>query len=93
MYQLPQDKPIVPRASVVGLMKDPAIVKVCQMYGCSPHQARVILKIKTPRSFSEIAWELGLSLKTVKFHMTRIYRLLGVKGRPQAILKLAKDGL
>jgi DNA-binding NarL/FixJ family response regulator len=42
---------------------------------------------------TEIAERLHISQGTVQFHLTNIYGKLGVKGRAQAVVKAARDGL
>lgn len=44
-------------------------------------ELRVVLLVPTGKTNKEIATELKLSDKTVKFHMTRIFKKLDVKNR------------
>jgi len=39
-------------------------------------------------SNQDIATTMGLSIKTVKFHLTNVYKKLGLKGRSQLIIYL-----
>src|SRR5512134_3178772 len=52
--------------------------------------ARVLLQGKSNK---QIALELGISNRTVEFHLRNIYTKLGVTSRTEAILKLAEQGL
>jgi DNA-binding NarL/FixJ family response regulator len=53
--------------------------------GLSGSQVRVLEALARGLSNKEIAEELWLSEQTVKFHLSNIYRLLGVKSRGEAI--------
>ncbi|SDL96321.1 regulatory protein, luxR family [Lentzea albidocapillata subsp. violacea] len=48
----------------------------------SGQERRTALLARAGRSNREIAAELGLTLRTVEFHLTRVYRKMGVAGRP-----------
>jgi DNA-binding CsgD family transcriptional regulator len=52
--------------------------------------ARVLLQGKSNK---QIALELGISNRTVEFHLGNIYTKLGVTSRTEAILKLAENDL
>ena len=41
----------------------------------------------------EIAWNLGITERTVKAHLTSIYNKLGVSSRAAAVAEAAKKGL
>lgn len=47
----------------------------------SGRQRRIALLARAGRSNREIAAELGLTLRTVEFHLTAVYRKMGVAGR------------
>jgi DNA-binding NarL/FixJ family response regulator len=53
--------------------------------GLSGSQIRVLEELVRGLSNKEIAQTLWLSEQTVKFHLSNIYRLLGVKSRAEAI--------
>lgn len=56
-----------------------------------PKQQRAVIRLLCQgKNNSEIAETLNISYKTVKSHITVIYRKLGVKTRSQAILKWLK---
>ena len=48
----------------------------------SRQERRIALLARAGRSNREIAAELGLTLRTVEFHLTAVYRKMGVAGRP-----------
>jgi DNA-binding NarL/FixJ family response regulator len=52
----------------------------------SPSQLRVLRGLKQGLRNKQIAFELGLSEKTVKAYMSTLYRKLGVSSRTQALL-------
>ena len=52
----------------------------------SPAQLRVLKGLKKGLRNKEIAFELGLTERTVKAYMSTLYRKLGVSSRTQAIL-------
>ena len=58
----------------------------------SPALWRVLLGLKRGLRNKEIAFELGLSEKTIKAYLSQMYRKLGVNSRAQALI-LVQDGL
>jgi DNA-binding CsgD family transcriptional regulator len=48
----------------------------------SVQQRRIALLARAGKSNREIAAELNLTLRTVEFHLTTVYRKMGVEGRP-----------
>jgi DNA-binding NarL/FixJ family response regulator len=59
----------------------------------SPAQLRVLKGLKKGLRNKEIAFELGLTEKTVKAYMSTLYRKLGVSTRTQALLLLQEVSL
>jgi len=58
----------------------------------SPRERQIVTLLSSGCSNQEIANRLGLRLQTVKNHLSRIYRKLGVPNRVQlAVLVLQKD--
>jgi DNA-binding CsgD family transcriptional regulator len=47
----------------------------------TPTEERVVARAAEGRSNAEIASELGLAVKTVEGHLTRVYRKLGIGSR------------
>lgn len=58
----------------------------------SPALLRVLMGVKRGLRNKEIAFELGLSEKTIKAYLGILYRKLGVSNRTQAVI-LLQDGL
>ena len=52
----------------------------------SPAQMRVLVALARGELNKQIAYNLGLTERTVKAHMTAIFRKLGVANRVQALL-------
>lgn len=52
--------------------------------GLSPRETEILKRVAAGRSNREIAKELWLSEHTVKYHLTNVYRKLGVSGRTDA---------
>lgn len=55
----------------------------------SPAEARVFDRLLRGLSNKQIALELFVTEKTVKFHVTSIYKILGVRSRAQFLVKYA----
>ena len=60
--------------------------------GLTARQEDVIALISEGYSNKEIATELNLTPGTIKMHLSRIYKVLGVKSRTEAIAKHMKFG-
>jgi DNA-binding CsgD family transcriptional regulator len=54
--------------------------------GLSPRELEVLRLLSDGMRSSEIADELGIAVPTVKCHLTRTYRKLGVRNRVGAVL-------
>ncbi len=50
----------------------------------SPRETQMLMRLADGRSNREIARELWLSEHTVKYHLTNVYRKIGVRGRTEA---------
>ena len=59
----------------------------------SEREKQVIGFLIQGRSNKQIALALGVSLRTVEFHLSNIYAKLGVTSRTEAALKLSKTNL
>jgi DNA-binding NarL/FixJ family response regulator len=59
----------------------------------SPRQAEIVSMIAGGLEDKEIAHELGVSVTTVRTHLQRLYRQIGVHNRSRATVKwLEQDG-
>ncbi|HEY9153122.1 MAG TPA: response regulator transcription factor [Anaerolineales bacterium] len=59
----------------------------------SERERKVIEALLQGKSNKQIAATLGLSLRTVEFHLSNIYKKLGVTSRIEAALKLSEEHL
>lgn len=59
----------------------------------SNREVEVLAEITTGKSNKEIANGLFVTEKTVKFHLTNIYKKIHVKSRAEAIVKVLHKGL
>jgi DNA-binding NarL/FixJ family response regulator len=58
----------------------------------SPRQREILAMVAQGNTNSEIASTLGLSLQTVKNHLTAIMRTVGARRRSQAVMTAARSG-
>lgn len=61
--------------------------------GFGKREAEVVRLLMQGKSNAQIAYELGISVRTVEYHLGKVYAKLGVASRTEAILKLSKAGL
>jgi DNA-binding NarL/FixJ family response regulator len=59
----------------------------------SPRESEVLVLLATGLGNKQIAWELGVSEHTVKFHTSSIYAKLGVTNRTEAVRRGIERGL
>jgi DNA-binding NarL/FixJ family response regulator len=59
----------------------------------SPTELAILTLVGQAESIRTIAQRRGISQKTVRNHLASIYRKIGVRNRPQAILWAARKGL
>jgi DNA-binding NarL/FixJ family response regulator len=59
----------------------------------TPRQSEILILLKTGYSYQEIADAIGVSLNTVKKHVSNIYEKLEVSNRQQAIYKANAIGI
>jgi DNA-binding NarL/FixJ family response regulator len=87
----PYDLPSALRLVVQGTVYSPVIGTEpeqdgeAQKAGLTPSEQRVLESLARGLSNKEIARELWLTQQTVKFHLTNIYRRLGVTNRTEAV--------
>jgi DNA-binding NarL/FixJ family response regulator len=65
----------------------------CETLGLSGRQAEVLKLIARGASNKVICRELGLAERTVKAHITAVFRALKVTSRTQAAIEASKLGL
>lgn len=64
---------------------------VCQsVYGLTPAEARVAMRLVDGRSAPGIAQDLGLSPLTVRTHIKRVFKKVGVRSQPQLMAALCR---
>jgi DNA-binding NarL/FixJ family response regulator len=61
--------------------------------GLSPRESEILRRLAAGRSNKQIARELWLSEHTVKYHLTHVYRKIGVRGRTEATRFAFEHGL
>lgn len=73
-----------------NLMKSKEIIYAPKL---SPAEARVKDLVIQGLSTEAVGVKLGLAKKTIKFHLTHIYKAEGVKSRAELIVKNFRQGL
>jgi DNA-binding NarL/FixJ family response regulator len=94
----PRDLPGAIRQAVEGTVyqvigADEAAIEETEAAGLSPKERAVLVFVARGLSNKEIAKELWVSEQTVKFHLTNIYRKLGVGNRTEAARAAFRFGL
>ena len=59
----------------------------------SERERKVIEALLQGKSNKQIAVVLGLSLRTVEFHLSNVYKKLGVASRTEAVIELSERHL
>ena len=88
---LPSEKPV--RPGRFGRIATSKKTDAKNHYNLTDAQERVLSMLALGKNNREIGEALGLTEGTVKVHVSRIYRSLGVNSRAQALLVLARDGI
>jgi DNA-binding NarL/FixJ family response regulator len=95
----PRDLPSALRLVAQGAVyrpvngSEPAREGEAEKAGLTPSEQRVLEALARGLSNKEIAEELWLTRQTVKFHLTNIYRRLGVTNRTEAVRHAYKHRL
>ena len=84
------EAPLDPRAAARILADRSAAAPAEQLSG---REREVLLLVAEGSANKQIARRLGISEKTVKGHLTNIFRTLGVRDRTQAALWAERHGL
>ncbi|WP_242849001.1 LuxR C-terminal-related transcriptional regulator [Syntrophomonas palmitatica] len=69
------------------------LVKDMMAEALSPREYKVLQLLAAERSNKEIAAELGITVRTVKYHNSRIFEKLTVNNRFEAIIKARETGM
>jgi len=65
-----------------------------ELVGCAPQREQEVLRlIAEGLSNKEIAFRLGLSERTVAFHVSNILQKLGARSRTEAVVKAKERGI
>ena len=83
-----QEEIAQPRALVWVASQDEPVVSesgLCERYGTTPAEARLIQQILTGQSLAEIAPKLGVSLNTVKTQLQSVFAKVGVNRQSQLV--------
>lgn len=62
------------------------IIEFLKSKGLSKREVSVALLTMSGKTNSQIAKDLGVAIKTIKYHSTNVYKRLGVRYRSQVIL-------
>lgn len=78
--------PMTPRASrtLLGLVRQGSDELVPSRHGLTPREHEVLRLLVRGLSYREAAAELGISVDTVRSHVRKLYRKLGVNSATQA---------
>jgi DNA-binding NarL/FixJ family response regulator len=93
----PRDLPAAIRQAIVGAIFKPlGLPERAEGAGeaeLSKREVTILQALQSGRSNKQIATELFLAEQTVKFHLTNIYRKLGVNSRTEAVRYAFEHGL
>lgn len=64
-----------------------------RLHALTPRERAALTLLCQGRSNAQIAWELGISEKTVRNHISHLYEKLGVRSRAEAIVFAHERGL
>jgi DNA-binding NarL/FixJ family response regulator len=62
-------------------------------YQLTPHELRLLKLLVEGHSYKTAAAELGVSVKTISFHLQKIYEKLQVHSKSEAVAKAFRNGL
>jgi DNA-binding CsgD family transcriptional regulator len=80
-------------AEAEALLRAPAAARDARYSGLSAREAEILEYLADGWSNDEIADRLGISPATVKFHLSGVYRKLGVGRRTEAVREGLKLGI
>jgi two-component system nitrate/nitrite response regulator NarL len=76
-----------PPPAAVGTPAEPAVAVL------TVRQIEVLSRVCQGKTNKQIATEMGLSEKTIKAHVTAIFKILGVVNRTQAVVAARRVGM
>jgi DNA-binding NarL/FixJ family response regulator len=94
-----------PESSAPHMTPETLIAQLAQFYGSEPRagatdrpavskrELTVLAEVAAGRSNKQIARRLGISQKTVRNHLSRIFHRLGVSNRTEAVMTAMRHGL
>ena len=62
-------------------------------YGLTPHETRLLQMLAEGHSYKTAATELGVSTKTISFHLQNVYEKLQVHSKSEAVSKALRNRL
>lgn len=60
-------------------------------YGLSEREADVLRALVSGKGYKEIAWDLGISVDTVRSHIRKVYGKLRVHSAPEAVARAIRE--
>jgi len=66
-----------------------SVPNVGALFGLTPSETRILEGLMNGRRADELAWELNVSIETVRTHIRRFYNKLGVNSREQMIAMIS----
>ena len=61
--------------------------------GITPQEMRLLRLLAEGHQNKTAAWELGISVHTISFHLRSVYEKLHVHSRSEAVASALRDGL
>jgi DNA-binding CsgD family transcriptional regulator len=61
------------------------------LYQLTPHEVRLLKLLLEGRSYKAAATELGVTTYTIAFHLQRIYEMLQVHSKSEAVAKALRS--
>ena len=78
-------------ATVRAAMPPPAGADGLGRYGLSDREADVLRALVAGKGYKEIAYDLHISVDTVRSHIRKVYRKLQVHSAPEAVARAIRE--